>query len=175
VVNSKQETIYFAEIYRKFGSYRTTSHSYSKNGFNERSLQKKSCVQLKTVQEDLQELFKNKLIVGINLQNDFASLELPIADFSVFDLQWHYYREYSTPKGKLKQEPLGLRSLCKKFFGFDPQPRGQVHTPDSDAINTIKIFMEVYTKIKPEPETMYNPFPCNDIEHFNDKSLNQKL
>jgi len=106
--------------------------------------------------------------VAIEVENDLTSLDLATADYDVFDLQWHYFLTFESPGGKIIKERLGLRSLCKKFFFFDMQPESVPHDATVDAFWTLDIFKLVYTKIKPEPTSMYSDLGYNgEIQHFN--------
>jgi len=44
------------------------------------------------------------------------------------------------------KENISLRTLCRYFLKFDPQPPGVNHTADNDAKATMRLFVEVYTK-----------------------------
>lgn len=166
VVNYLKEVIYEAKIYRKYGSYRTTIHSRKKNGFTNTSLQAQDCLELEQVQEDLEELMDGKLIVGVNVIGDFNSLELPIKGRKVFDLQWHWYHETKSSRGRSIKEPLGLRSLCHFYFDEDVQPVDVIHDPAHDAYQTMRLFREIYVKIDPDPIEKNNPESSNNIPHF---------
>jgi hypothetical protein len=166
LVNYKKEVIYEAKIFRKFRSYRTTIHTRKKNGFTNTSLQSEDCLELDKVQADLEGLMDGKLIVGVSLIGDFSSLELSITGRKVFDLQWHWYQETKSSRGRSMKEPLGLRSLCHYYFGEDVQPTNVIHTAAYDACQTMRLFRDVYVKIDPDPKEKDNPEPSNHIPHF---------
>jgi hypothetical protein len=166
LVDTCGNTVYAATVFREYGSYRTTWYTRKLNGFDDTSLQEKTCLDLQTIQLKITQLMTGKLTVGVSLKGDFESLELDIAKFDTFDLQDHWYREIRSSGGKTVKEPLGLRSLVFHYFGEDIQPSDQIHDAGKDAIQTMRLFTEVYYKMKPEPMQQQNPNPSNYIEHF---------
>lgn len=158
------------KIFREFGSYRTTKFSEAKNGFKQTTLQDlEVCQSLESVQSFLDEEFENGLIVGINVIADIESLDLPPGKYDIFDMQWQWYRQETSPKGNSYEENLGLRSLCWHFFKEDVQPDFVIHTAAHDALWTMKLFRDVYLKIIPRPKSLKNPSCSNNISHFSKK------
>lgn len=166
IVNFKKEVIYSAKIFRKFGSYRTTSFTRAKNGFTDRSLQANDCKSLNIVQEDLDKTLHGGLLIGISLVNDILSLNLPPADFDLLDLQWYWFHRFQNSKGKSYEENISLRSLCKHFFDIDVQPDAQIHTADNDAIWTMTLFTDIFLQIKPTPMSRKNYEHSNYIKNY---------
>jgi hypothetical protein len=145
-------------IYRKQGTFRENPHS--KNVFTKNSLDNSKprtdnliAIPLQEVQQKVMTLLEDKIIVGCDMANDFASLEIPFGEYSKqsFDLQWHYYDEAFSSNKKPIIERWSLKRLCKEFLNEDVQPTGQDHIASEDAINTMRIFREVYLNIIPEP------------------------
>ena len=159
LVNMKEEVVYQAIIQRSAGSFRVTKYSLKVNGITATSLSKGKPIY--EVQQELDAIMNNKLVIGVDLENDFNSLGLPMSDYSTFDLQWYFYKFEDNILSK-----LGLRSLCKHYFNIDMQQDAMIHSEIVDATWTIRLFRDVYVLIKPEPDSMYNPNPCNWIEHF---------
>jgi len=94
---------------------------------------------LETVQKELTDLFKGKLIVMIGAGSDFSALGMNKGDFKdqVFDL--HEYFKKNTGN-------IGLRSLVMHYFKIDIQKK--IHDPDVDAIYTMRMFTDIYMNQK---------------------------
>jgi len=90
VVNSRREVVYSKKIFHERGSFRVNPHA--KNGFKSSSLI--NGTPLEVVKQELRDLFTNKLVVLLSAEGDFTSLDLPMSDFNVFDLQWQWYAPY---------------------------------------------------------------------------------
>jgi len=86
VVDFKGNILYHTKIKHHPGSFRV--NKFNKTGYNSRSLMNGKDIEI--VKSELNDLLNNKLVIGVALENDFASLDLPIGDFDVFDLQWHW-------------------------------------------------------------------------------------
>jgi hypothetical protein len=87
--------------------------------------------------------------------------------YKTFDLQTHYYRTYTPTYGNKITEKLGLRSLCYHYFGIDIQPEGVVHDCVTDALYSVRLFLEIYCKISPPPfEKDANVIGTNEIQHL---------
>jgi hypothetical protein len=89
VLDFNQKLIYKAKVFRPFGSYKTSSHTRRLNGITDRSLP--DCEQLDIIIENLHKIFENRVIIGISLISDLEALDLPVADYEIFDLQWYFY------------------------------------------------------------------------------------
>jgi hypothetical protein len=87
VVNFKCEVVYEARVKREVGSFRVTYFSRKINGFTEASLVNGK--PLESVQNDLHKLLLGKLVIMVAAENDFSSLEIPMASFDVFDIHSH--------------------------------------------------------------------------------------
>lgn len=82
---------------------------------------------------------KDKLILVCgNEYNDFGSLELSLADFSVFNIQKLFRR----PEGNI--QPIGLAALAEVFLNQVIQK--DKHCPTIDAKATIDLYIECYVK-----------------------------
>lgn len=171
VVNSSEEIIYQAVIFRQEGSYRTTPKSRSINGITDTSLQDPSFKHELEVAEEVDKILRGKLVIGIGIENDFQSLGIPFGDFDCFDMQSHWFRKTWSPNFKPIVEPLGLRSLCKYFFKIDIQPECIPHEDAVDACWTMYLFKEAYAKQMPLERESSDP--TNEIQHY--KSLYSKL
>jgi hypothetical protein len=166
VVNMHEDVVYKKTIWHSNGSYRVTSHSLKINGIKQDSLQVPSYPKPSEVKDQLQDIMDGKLIIGIKLLDDSESLDLAMGDFDTFDLNSHWWRNSWNRDGVLVREDLGLRSLCKYYFLFDMQSDHLPHSDYVDAVWTMRLFRDVYVKIKPELVTRINEEPSNEIEHF---------
>jgi len=167
VVDSSGKEVFHAKIRRGRGSYRVTSHTRRINGIRETSLQESDCEDAEVVYSKLLRILDGKLIVGVELEEDFNSMDLEIGHFKVFDLQWYYYRLTYSINHKPIIEKLGIRSLCMHFFNVDMQGDDKPHDCCIDAQYSVRLFLEVYCKISPAPETKdCNLEGTNFIEHF---------
>ncbi len=86
VVNSSYEVLFSKMIQFKPGSFRVNPHN--KTGFSRASL--KDGTPLSEVQEQLSQVLNGKLVVMVAAEGDFNSLDMPIADYDVVDLQWNW-------------------------------------------------------------------------------------
>jgi hypothetical protein len=90
IVDQNLKVVYSCAIRREYGSYRTTFWTRRVNGINDRDLQNKNCVPPETAIENVHKWLTGKLVIGLDVIPDFESLDLPMADYHVFDLQWHW-------------------------------------------------------------------------------------
>ena len=151
IVDFNERKIYDQLIRFKKGTFR--ENRQSKNGFNCNSLDVKEAKDLTVVQRELAEIFAGKLIIGCALAGDFESLGLPLGDYieDAFDLQWEYFDDKISTKGKEYIERWSLKYMCKTLLKIDIQEDGQSHNALQDAQMTMRIFKEAYMKITPEP------------------------
>jgi hypothetical protein len=98
------------------------------------------------VQSKVVKVLENKLVIVLDGEQDFASLGIPIGDYEHFDLQQHWFKEKENVDKVLVREKLGLRALCYEYFKVDIQ-KGH-HSSLIDAKYTMKLFADIYTKIK---------------------------
>jgi hypothetical protein len=86
IINSNYEIIYRKKIFHAPGTFRV--NPYAKNGFNTCSLAKGEL--LSTVQNEISQILERKLVILVAAEGDFSSLDLPMGDYDVFDLQWEW-------------------------------------------------------------------------------------
>lgn len=168
VVDGNGDEIYKSKISYEFGSYHVTPKSTEINGITSTTLQANDCENKDSAYKRLEAILKDKLIVAIELEQDFNSMDLIVGLYDTFDLQKHFYRLSYSTRGKRIEEKLSLRSLVWHYFNVDMQPQGEIHTPTNDAKWTMRIFLECYCKVDPLPLTKdCNYDGTNFIQHFN--------
>lgn len=99
IVDNKGNQILCKKIKRPVGSYRVTPIVYKKNGIGQKDLV--NGTPLVDVQSEIRQLLKGKLVVMLDAEMDFHSLDLPMADFDVFDLVHFWYRGNLSTKGRV--------------------------------------------------------------------------
>lgn len=79
---------------------------------------------------------------------DFLSLDIPPSTVNFWNLQQHWTKQNGqyTKLGEKVMQGIGLRSLYYHYFNVDLHA-GQ-HSAEKDALATMKLFREVYVKIK---------------------------
>jgi len=169
VVNYEGIEIFKTKIRREFGSYVVNQHTVKINGITATTLQEKDAEKPRDAYNRLASILNGKLVIGLELFNDFASFDdISYGLYDTFDLQQYYYRLSHSSRGRRIEEGLGLRSLVKHFFNTDMQPAGKVHTPEEDAKWTMKVFMDIYCNLKPPPDCKNeNQEGTNYIVHYN--------
>lgn len=123
LVYHKQTDVYLTPIAKKITGFKRDTFEQGK--------------ELEIVQDELESVFKGKLLILINAGSDFSALNMKKGNFEVFDLHQFYERD----TGK-----IGLRSLVHHFYNVDIQHG--VHDPLVDAQYTMKIFREQYIPYK---------------------------
>jgi len=154
--------VYYTLIRRKKGSFR--ENIYAKNGFKSDSLDVKEAKDINVVKTELRKLLEGKLVLGVDLAEDFSALDLEFGDFSenCFDLQWHYKEESLSTRGKPIIERWSLKRMSHELLGEEIQ--NGVHSALEDAVSTAKVFREAYMKIMPKPcyKTPTSKFDSSD-------------
>jgi DNA polymerase III epsilon subunit-like protein len=132
-------------VYHKPGSFLDGPKDSAVNGFTRSSLANGKNWD-KEVYPQLKSSFTNKLVVGVEAQLDMACLNIERDDYEeLFDLQSFYRR----PKEdcSVGTNPMSLRDIYFHHFQEDCQAIAQ-HDATTDAISTMRIFMEGYIPLK---------------------------
>lgn len=136
---------YSEKVYHRKGSFIVNKHTERVNGFRRDDFINGK--PMKTVTNELKELFKDKFIITVAAENDFRSLDIRCSEIQHFDLQEAYRRRYLDELGNLIQiNPLSLRDMFFHHFKKDIQ-RG-CHNADNDAISTMRVFVDGYFLMK---------------------------
>ncbi|CAG7697309.1 unnamed protein product [Allacma fusca] len=156
-----------AKVRRESKSFMVNRFTMAINGITEGGL--RNGKPFTKVQREVENILNRKLSsVGHAIGNDFKALDLDAGSFNIFDLQWEYWRR-NVDGIRLE---FKLKALNKHFF-----PSGQfqdgIHEAVGDAVATMKIFRETYTREKKMnlPAQMYNaePVPEGEIEPLKNK------
>jgi DNA polymerase III alpha subunit (gram-positive type) len=139
------------------GSYLVNRYTLGINGIRYNDLE--DGVPLEYIKAQLEKIFKDNIVVGVNLNCDLTSLGLNMRDYVSFDLQTEYKSVVSN-NGVPNVVGHSLKSLYKHYFGNTNFQLG-VHTAESDAIATMRIFREIYVPYKT------NAADCNQKESDN--------
>ncbi|CAG7726929.1 unnamed protein product, partial [Allacma fusca] len=163
IVDFNGEVLYRTTVKHDPGECQINRITISKNGITANIL-RNGHKSLDTVENEVADLLKDKLVIHIAGATDFKSLGLCIGDFENFDLHSHWQQPKINSNGILVHENIGLKRLIRKYFNDEDFQSG-IHSAEADARATLRIFREVYIKIKQtEVCTKYN----SDFDQFAD-------
>ena len=118
LVDIEENVIYQKTIWHKNGDYRITPISFQCNGIRANSLQVTGYPKLGDVKAHFENNFADKLIIGVNLVEDFVSLDIPSGDYNIFDLQWHWWVNTVNEDGVLVREELVYVPCASSFLNM---------------------------------------------------------
>lgn len=113
---------------------------------------------LENVSERVDELLKNKKVVGLSLSNDLAKLGLEFGDYDSFDLHKHFFWEKEV-NFRIITEKIGLRTLAHFYFNVDIHEN--MHDCNIDAEYTYKLYYKYLENVN---NNITGPF--NHIEKY---------
>ena len=161
IVNYNGDVVYEKMTKMQRSEYHVTYQSTKLNGITQ-SLLEKGDVKFSQLQAEVEKIIEGKVVVTVAGTGDFNSLELSIGDYETFDLHTHFYKMPIDGNGVVVRQPIGLKKIYNHYFPNDTSFQKNIHSPVEDARATMKIFREVYTKIKVTniaSKTNFDPFP----------------